>query len=95
MSLIATKFESLCTRRHPVIQLICCFAGIRLLIVRSLACILGVLLYLAEVTYQDYFNDSRKNNNVTRSITQEELGKQYVCVYIETLTTLFVSVDEM
>ena len=62
---------------------ICCFAGIRLLIVRSLACILGVLLYLAEVTYQDYFNDSRMNNNLSRPIAEEELGKQYVC--LETL----------
>ena len=35
------------------------FAGIRMHFVRSLACIVGVLLYLAEVTYQDYREDKR------------------------------------
>ena len=44
-------------------------------IARSLACILGVLLYLAEVTYQD-FNPNREALNVTDLSTSEALRVQ-------------------
>ena len=52
------------------------FAGIRIHIARSLACLLGVLLYLAEVTYQDYYNSDREPLNITNLSTSQALGVQ-------------------
>ena len=49
-----------------------------MLIARSLACILGVLLYLAEVTYQDYFNEDRAPLNTTNLTTSQAIAVQYV-----------------
>ena len=50
------------------------FAGIRMHFVRSLACIVGVLLYLAEVSYQDYRPDKQPLN-----ITDKPFSEQLVC----------------
>ena len=51
------------------------FAGIRMHFIRSLACMVGVFLYLAEVTYQDYRSDKQplELSNMTFS---EQLVRQ-------------------
>lgn len=43
--------------------------------IRSLACIIGVLLYLAEVTYQDYRTD-RQPLDLTNKTFSEQLVSQ-------------------
>ena len=52
----------------------CLFAGIRMHFIRSLACIVGVLLYLAEVTYQDY-----RPNREPLDLTNKTLSQALVC----------------
>ena len=60
-----------------------------MLFVRSLACTLGVLLYLAEVTYLDYFTD-RESPDVSNLTFSQTFLKQYVCWLVHGVHTVLV-----